>query len=133
MNYVHSASGCVIFPFEFLRVKETGPAQGWGRVQRPGLETWRSEGYGVPYLAGVLAFIPSAVFCGAPLHGDTAMAVLAIFCKGLEGKHLSSVAPQPVMAAVVAVGGAVKTDRFPSSTTMAVLTPQVAQLERPWL
>lgn len=41
---VHSASGCVIFPFEFLRVKEAGPAQGWGRVQRTGLETWRLEG-----------------------------------------------------------------------------------------
>lgn len=65
----------------------------------------RTSERGVLYLAGVLAFIPSAVFCGAPLHDDTAKPVLAIFCKGLEGKHLSSVAPQPVMAAVVAVGG----------------------------
>lgn len=24
----------MIFPFEFLRVKEGGPAQGWGRVQK---------------------------------------------------------------------------------------------------
>lgn len=39
------------------------------------------------------------------MHGETAKPVLAIFCKGLEGKHHSSVAPQPVTTGVVAVGG----------------------------